>query len=252
MDNSVNNEINENKIDWDNAAWKSIDNLKNYIRKYGNSAVSLNEMNQEELLHLARCTEKAQILINEGNSQCLQCHKIVDCCECDRCNQCYCVPMECKCPPQKMILTKKLVFLKSNSKKINLPQIVDNVVQNAQSNNQNNNQNSSNNGSNSSNEHNEVNESLSNNGKYRDEIMILSYKIKLKLFIMDKINKYKNKNLNDDILLVMNLIVFQHCNPNETIKDNNKRNIVELFEQIDELDIDKQKQILHCMCSKLT
>lgn len=88
------------KIDWDNTTWKNNDNIKSYIRKFGNPDTNLSEMTHDELLHLAKCTEKACAITNEENQPCSQCNEIIAECHCVRCDNCYCVQIECKCNNQ--------------------------------------------------------------------------------------------------------------------------------------------------------
>ena len=243
------------KIDWNDSTWKSLDNLKNYIRKYGNPSTNLKDMTRDELLHLAQCTEKAQTLINEGNSECAGCQKIVDECECDRCDGCYCAPVECQCAPKKVILTKILTFVipKQNPRNdppqiaidppqiaidppqiaIDLPQIATDSPQIATD------------PPALSSDIFEIAPYASVNLDENDEISILSHKIRIKLFILDKTNKYKNKNLNEDILRLMNLIVMQnHAIPPQA-------NLVNLFTRIETLDRASQKAVLQRICAKL-
>ena len=83
------------KIDWNNNVWKHDTNLKIYIRQYGNPNSQLNGLNTQELIYLAKCTEKARVLIDTGKAECSLCQNIVDNCECFRCNECFSTICEC-------------------------------------------------------------------------------------------------------------------------------------------------------------
>ena len=74
-----------------------------------------------------------------------------------------------------------------------------------------------------------------------EQIENLAYKIKLKLFILDKTNKYKNKPLNRDILQLIVLIVTQH---QVQLNERDQQTIVKLFAKIESLDKQLQLEIL--------
>jgi len=94
-------------IEWNTNVWKSKDNLKHYIRQYGNGEINLTKLSYEDLFKLAKSTEKANVLINEGSQQCQSCCKIIDECNCDRCNICFEILLQCTC--EKIIKIKNQI-----------------------------------------------------------------------------------------------------------------------------------------------
>ena len=277
---------NSDKIDWNHIAWKSDENIKSYIRKFGNQNTDLSSMDHEQLLHLAKCTEKACAITYEENSQCSQCSEIIDKCHCNRCDDCYCVQNECKCekgykysppnnkynddeeyenkcnddqqyenkcedkynksdkpfindthknmtlPLKKIVLTKKMYMISKkevNDVKEDIQEpIKQKVKQNI----------SKCTAKNIPSHRPFINENIEN----------LAYKIKLKLFILDKTNKYKNKALNQDILRLIELVVMHH---DVNIDAMDRSSIVKLFSKIETLDKQLQlnilKNIMYCL-----
>ena len=80
-------------------------------------------MNKEDLLKLAQSTEKARVLIDEGNSKCSSCEYIIDECICDRCSKCFNITDKCECyntskNMKKIILIK--YFISKDEDEINI------------------------------------------------------------------------------------------------------------------------------------
>ena len=107
------------KIDWNQKIWNK-NTLKAYIRKINNDAKGLNKYDEKELKTLAKATEKANALINEGFEQCIQCNSDIDDCDCDRCNYCYGVQEECNCSRKKIIILKTFLIKRKPSLQINI------------------------------------------------------------------------------------------------------------------------------------
>lgn len=84
-------------INWKENAWKNKENLINYICKFGNpDAVEFAQMTHEELLVLAKNTEKANALLAEDECNCDSCGERIDECECERCPSCFCTLCDCE------------------------------------------------------------------------------------------------------------------------------------------------------------
>lgn len=106
-------------IDWDNPIWKNDVNLKNYIKTNGNSSVNLNGLTIDELLSLAKSTEKALALIDiEEEEICARCEYAIDDCICYRCRKCY--SSCCNCPKEdsvQLVVTKTFYFIDDDDDK---------------------------------------------------------------------------------------------------------------------------------------
>jgi len=84
-------------INWNDNIWKSDDNIKLYIRKYGNPPSNLNTLTHDELLLFAQKTEKVVVLNSIDQKTCDHCNGILDQCICPRCDKCYESIFDCMC-----------------------------------------------------------------------------------------------------------------------------------------------------------
>ena len=98
-------------IDWTDSTWCHEYNLKNYIKRYGNHKTNLGNKTYDELLQLAKNTEKALVLIKEDEHECRLCKKKIDDCCCYRCDECYKTYCKCRKKDQvQLVLFKTFVF----------------------------------------------------------------------------------------------------------------------------------------------
>ncbi len=123
------------KIDWDNSVWEDSNNLKLYIHEYGNPGVNLNAITDEDLMNLAKATEKGRVMLDIMDERCIKCGNEFKECFCIRCDLCYAT--QCDCPIlKKIIFVKTFVFVPINiditlmQLKIKLKVFVSNVMKN--------------------------------------------------------------------------------------------------------------------------
>lgn len=210
-----------NKINWDEDVWKHDINLKSYIRKHGNGSVNLNQYNHEQLLKLAKNTERANVLNDIEQQICMYCVTNIDNCTCERCDYCYNTKYECECDDN----SKKSI--KSDTQKQEPIEIIENAEPSKKTI--------------IINYNNNVDSAKKMNDLANIDIEILSKKIRLKLFILEKSNKFKNQNLNNDIKSLIILIVVNHS---IELQDIDKTSIITIFKKIEKLSKTLQLSIL--------
>jgi len=81
-------------IDFNNKKW-SRPLLMNYLRQNGHTGIS--KMKKAELKQMAFNTEKGKALQEEENSVCEECKSNIDDCECERCDDCFETSRNCLC-----------------------------------------------------------------------------------------------------------------------------------------------------------
>jgi len=85
-------------IDFEDKKW-TIPVLKGYLRQNGHEKLSGKK--KGELRQMAFNTEKGKALQEEENSLCEECKKNIDDCECERCDECFEISKNCFCEQKK-------------------------------------------------------------------------------------------------------------------------------------------------------
>lgn len=81
-------------IDFDNKKW-TVTTLKTYLRQNGHEKLSGKK--KAELKQMAFNTEKGKALQEEENTQCEECKNNIDDCNCERCEECFETSKNCFC-----------------------------------------------------------------------------------------------------------------------------------------------------------
>lgn len=103
-------------VNWEDPIWKSECNLKGYIKKNGNPRINLNDKSKENLLELAKKTEKALALIEiEKEELCSNCCSNIDNCTCYRCKKCYSTNCDCENDDKVVLIIYKTIYYIDNT-----------------------------------------------------------------------------------------------------------------------------------------
>jgi len=208
-------------INWNDVAWKSKVNLQAYIRKYGNPPKNMSKMTIEELRIFAQKTEKGRALLDIEDELCNQCNQNLENCECIKCRVCINIIPECECetptlpkediiipdpipePPKPQTPPKKQIKVVKKKKII----------------------------------------IRKKSGRTKDDvdvdIIITKNKIKLKLFITEKAQKYKE--IQQDVL---DLLIYVTEKYNVVLEDNEKTTLPNIMKKVFTFDKKIQSKIL--------
>ena len=215
-----------------------MDKLKEFLLGKGEN---IDNLSDNEILQRVKQVRKGQELINVENEICSHCSKKFDDCRCNKCRECYQVICEC-IDDIKMIkiISKEDEIREKNQKekekqekKIMKRQLKEREKKEKRE---------------KKIKEREIEKQKSKDK--RDESLLLislySYKIKLKIFLLDKVIPYPK--LYPDVIELLNLILLKH---NVELKDEEKENINTIFNKIYNEDIKKQKAILKCIIDNL-
>lgn len=225
-------------IDFNEKKW-TISTLKTYLRKNGHEKLS--GKNKPELRRMAFNTEKGKALQEEENSSCGECKKIIDDCECERCHKCFETPRNCLCI-QKQERKQKIDKMKNvmkplrnifqqfteQQKEVATPQVIEKPKKKV------------------------IKKIVKKTKKIvtieepemdifdvETELQIKALKIKIKLFISDKIEN--KKSVQQDVFDLLDLILTKH---KITLKEEEKEIFPKIFKRIFKESKYKQKTIL--------
>jgi len=104
-------------IDWESNTWNDDNNIKNYIKKNGNADVNLSKFSHDDLMQLAKNTEKALALDEGDDIPCHLCENLFEGCNCYRCPECYSTLCDCVRRDEiKFIVNKTFYFVDYSEK----------------------------------------------------------------------------------------------------------------------------------------
>ena len=231
-------------IDFNEKKW-NISCLKTYLRQNGHEKLS--GKNKPELRQMAFNTEKGKALQEEENTLCEQCKKNVDDCECERCDDCFEISRHCLCiqkkeRKQKIAQMKKVMnplknmfqqFTETKKQEIVVPppiiekpkkKVIKKIIKKKPT-------------------RKVVTVDLEepefDEFDIETELQLTALKIKIKLFISEKIEN--KKSVQQDVFHLLDLLLKKHS---IILQENEKNIFPKIFQRIYKESLHKQKTIL--------
>lgn len=228
------------RLDFKDKRWNN-STLKRYLKNNGVSNFKNlktgEDLTKKELIKLAT-------YIEEENQKCSSCNKLTDDCECDRCDKCYEIITECSCPKKVNIRQKtKKKLIKRVKKKIsiNLESDSESKKEDIET------EDESSSYDSSSDEEVEIkNKYIKKKKEYIEtlddietDLQITSMKIKIKVFLSEKVEK--KPALEKDVFKLIELILKKYS---IKFKNDDTKFFTLMFKRIFKQNKLKQKMIL--------
>jgi len=211
-------------IDWNDKAWNTKINIQAYIRKYGNPPKNMSKMTVEELKEFAKKTERGRAILDIEDELCNECNQNLDNCECIKCRVCINIIPECECetptlPKEEIIIQDPIPEPPKPPKPQTPPKKQVKVIKKKKI------------------------IIRKKSGRMKEDvdmdILITKNKIKLKLFITEKAQKYKE--IQQDVL---DLLIYITEKYNVVLEDNEKTTLPNIMKKVFTFDKKIQAKIL--------
>jgi len=232
-------------------SWKNLQ-LKDYLKDNGQNLKDYRYLKKEFLVEKCIKVQKGKDLLQMDNEFCSGCSQLTDNCKCERCKGCYEPMSDCECKPKvapKPIVKPITKYIKKTKqpktivKKIKpiikpkidikpdittppLPSPTKSDVMDF---------------SNILATKIVVEEKKDNINEIQSLINLQGYKIKIKLFIIEKVNKEPNPGLKNDIIYLIDLILQKN---KITLDEEQKQTFPSIFKVIYKETIQKQTAVL--------
>ncbi len=211
-------------------SWKN-KKLKDFLKENGQNPKDYKYLKKEFLIEKCIKVQKGKDLLQMDHEFCSHCSQLTDNCTCERCKKCYEHIGDCECKPKivpKPIvkpIVKYKIDIKPDITTPPLPPQSNDVMD----------------FSNILATKPIVEEKKDNNNDLQSLINLQGYKIKIKLFIIEKVNKDPNPGLKNDIIYLIDLILQKN---KVIINEEQKQTFPSIFKIIYKETVNIQTNIL--------